>query len=79
MAGVPTPPREPVTRQEKLIAELRGVDCRCGKRKRRDHTFCGQCFGRLPSSMKNALYLRIGHGYEKAYDAAVAQLSKRST
>jgi hypothetical protein len=61
-------------RTTKLIRELFGTTCRCGKPKGSRMTFCGRCYHRLPPPARSALYRRVGEGYEEAYDAAVAIL-----
>lgn len=37
-------------------------------------SFCYKCFKNLPRDLQNDLYLRMGDGYEQAYDAAVKVL-----
>lgn len=58
----------------KLVAELKGTQCRCGKRKRARQTFCSDCYYRLPRNLRGALYQLVGQGYEAAYQAAVDYL-----
>lgn len=57
-----------------LIDELLGTVCRCGNPKGARKTFCGACYYRLPPPVRNALYRRIGEGYEDAYAQATALL-----
>ena len=57
-----------------LVRELSGTKCRCGRPKQTNKTFCGQCYYKLPEKMRMALYRRLGHGYEEAYDDAVEYL-----
>ena len=59
-----------------LVRELVGTACRCGKKKSARQTFCRACYFSLPKAMQQALYNRIGHGYEQAYAAAVAYFDK---
>jgi hypothetical protein len=54
----------------KLVNELEGEKCRCGKKKHSMQTFCGRCYHSLPPKMRQALYNRVGMGYEEAYAAA---------
>jgi len=53
------------------LKELRSNECYCGKSKEIGRSFCYPCYKKLPKHMKNALYNRIGYGYEEAYDDAV--------
>ena len=46
----------------------------CGKAKRSRMSFCGGCYRALPRPMKNALYSKIGDGYEPAFDDAMVFL-----
>jgi hypothetical protein len=57
-----------------LVRELRGTECRCGRPKGANKTFCQACYYALPEYMRRALYRRVGSGYEEAYSAAVAFL-----
>lgn len=50
--------------------------CRCDRRKKKGMSFCPPCYRRLPLEMRNALYRRLGKGYEEAYDDAVKYLEK---
>lgn len=54
-----------------LVQELKGSVCRCGAPKNGAHTFCGKCYFALPLNRRQALYQRIGEGYEAAYQEAV--------
>ena len=66
-----------------LVAELAGVDCRCGAVKERGQTFCKRCYFRLPKHLQTRLYRRVGDGYEEAYSAATefldATIPRQST
>ena len=57
-----------------LILELRGTRCRCGAPKTERQTFCHSCYYALMPSQRQALYQRIGEGYEQAYAAAEMRL-----
>lgn len=61
-------------REVNLLTELRGSECRCGNIKKPDMTLCGFCYRTLPRDLQNALYKRMGHGYENAYAAAADYL-----
>lgn len=56
--------------------ELRSEECQCGRRKKPGQSLCLTCFKRLPLDLRKRLYLRIGQGYEAAYETAVLLLSK---
>lgn len=58
-----------------LIAELKGLRCRCGRVKKPGQTFCRQCYAVLSKDQGRALYRRVGAGYEQAYEAAVRALA----
>jgi len=61
-------------RTRALLDELVGQVCRCLAPKAMKQTFCRRCYYRLPVALRNALYREMGHGYEEAYDQAVAFL-----
>lgn len=63
----------------RLIQELYGTICRCGKLKAAKQTFCGPCYFALPLPMRKALYRRVGEGYEQAYAAASEFLETSGT
>lgn len=63
-----------MTSQSQLLKELDSKTCRCGRDKTRQQTFCKPCYWSLPAEMRTALYRRLGHGYEEAYEAAVGYL-----
>ena len=50
--------------------ELESEECQCGKQKKSGFSFCYNCYKSLPFEMQNALWKRIGHGYEEAYEEA---------
>ena len=61
--------------QVRLANELRGTQCQCGSVKKTRPTFCAACYRRLPRGERQALYRRIGEGYEEAYVQAIARLN----
>lgn len=63
--------------QVKLIRELRGTLCRCGKEKGSMKAFCRQCYYTLSQAQRNSLYNLVGQGYEQAYASAVETLERR--
>lgn len=54
----------------RLVRELEGKKCFCGARKAPMQTFCSSDYFALPKDIRNALYNRIGEGYEQAYAEA---------
>ena len=58
----------------RLVAELRGEQCRCGNSKPSRRTFCRTCYGQLPPALRQSLYKLLGEGYIEAYAAAVEYL-----
>jgi hypothetical protein len=58
----------------KLVRELRGTRCRCGRVKLAGRTFCIACYRALPKDLQTALYHRLSNGYEQAVDNALAFL-----
>lgn len=65
-----------LTRDE-LVAELASMKCQCGKKKMPPMTFCSGCYHKLPKPLRNALYLKIGHGYEGARKRAGEILAEK--
>ena len=63
-----------MTAVREMLIELAGNRCQCGEAKRAKQTFCAACFATLPKGLQRRLYLRIGKGYESAYEAAVSLL-----
>ena len=61
----------------KLVRELRGTGCRCGRVKLAGRTFCKACYQTLPKDLQTALYRRLSNGYEQAVDEALAFLVVR--
>ena len=58
------------------IDELNSEECICGKEKVPGNSFCYTCYKSLPLRMREALYQRLGCGYEAAYDKAVEWLER---
>ncbi len=58
-----------------LVAELRGMKCRCGEGKESGKTFCTSCYWSLPRDVQRNLYKKINQGYAEAYQEAVKILS----
>lgn len=54
-----------------LLHELATVQCRCARPKQPRQTFCRACYYALSPEMRQALYFKLGKGYEAAYVAAV--------
>ena len=65
----------PAMSARELIRELGGTTCRCGSRKQSRQTFCRRCYYKLPPPMRQALYNRVGNGYEHAYEQAEEYLA----
>ncbi len=63
--------------QRALVAELQGTACRCGASKKAKQTFCRACYFALPKGQREALYHRVGNGYEAAYAAAILTLTEK--
>jgi len=61
-----------------LLEELRGETCRCGKKKVSMQTLCRKDYMSLPPGMRQALYRRVGAGYEEAYEAACEYLDDKA-
>jgi hypothetical protein len=59
----------------RLVRELEGKKCFCGARKAPMQTFCSSDYFALPKALREALYSRIGEGYEEAYAEARNYLS----
>lgn len=71
-----TSPSEPLPDAVDLVNELEGTVCPCGGPKASRNTFCRTCYFTLPYDMRQALYRRIGEGYQEAYAAAIAHLKE---
>lgn len=69
-----TPRTTDAERDRKLLDELQGERCACGRPKSAGLSFCGRCYYQLPKSARSALYIRIGHGYAAAYARALRLL-----
>lgn len=59
-----------------LVQELEGTACRCGSKKASMQTFCKKDYYRLSLKQRQALYNRLGDGYEEAYADAIKTLDK---
>lgn len=61
--------------QRQLLQSIQGDTCpACGKFKDSGKTVCRRCYFDLPSALRNALYDRIGKGYEEAFENAMSHL-----
>jgi hypothetical protein len=61
--------------QVRLVRELRGDECRCGRAKKGGQTFCRSCYFKLEPCTRQALYMKMGAGYEQAYASACEELA----
>jgi hypothetical protein len=52
------------------VRELEGTRCYCGAKKQGNQSFCRDEYYALPPAQRQALYRRIGDGYEEAYKNA---------
>lgn len=52
------------------IEALKSGRCACGKAKQTGMAFCYQCWLKLPQNIRQALYRKIGEGFEAAYGVA---------
>lgn len=59
------------------IFDLNSEVCRCGAKKQSAHSFCSRCYFSLPGTMRQALYHRLGNGYEQAYVDALHCLTAK--
>ena len=58
-----------------LITSLQSNICpACSKAKKPRHALCFQCWRLLPHEQRDALYDRVGQGYEAAFDQAMRTL-----
>ena len=48
----------------------------CGGKKSPKKSFCYSCYKKLPHDLQVDLYMRMGDGYEEAYDAGVKWLTE---
>jgi predicted amidophosphoribosyltransferase len=70
-SGIP-----PVIPPEDLLRDLMGTTCSaCGAAKQVRQSFCKRCYRSLPHPMRQALYRRMGAGYEEAFAAAFDRLT----
>jgi predicted amidophosphoribosyltransferase len=62
-----------------LVRSLNSTLCpSCGRAKKASKTLCGGCYFTLPQDLRDALYCRLGEGYEEAVDAALLRLGVRT-
>lgn len=52
------------------LQNLKSTQCVCGAKKVPMQSLCRACFYSLPKGAQNALYRKVGQGYEKAYESA---------
>lgn len=65
-------------KQMRLIASLRSTRCPgCERLKPSKMSFCGACYRSLPDPLKQALYKRIGDGYEAAHAVAMKIIGRK--
>ena len=57
-----------------FIDVLKSEECQCGRTKRARTSLCYRCYSSLPKDLQRDLWLRMGDGYEEAYDKAVEWL-----
>ena len=50
------------------IEALKSGRCACGNSKQTGMAFCYRCWLQLPRNVRQALYRKIGEGFEAAYD-----------
>lgn len=62
--------------RSRLLDELKGDRCFCGKRKQRLNAFCRKHFSSLSPKVQKALIQRFGSGYEEAYVEARSHFAK---
>lgn len=64
-------------RKQEILASLRSTKCDgCGGTKRSKFSHCGQCYYRLPASLRARLYRQFGHGYEEAFEESLVVLKE---
>jgi hypothetical protein len=64
----------------RIVHELGGLQCRCGRLKEKGLTFCRRCYFLLPRPLQKALCKLLADGYVEAYAAAVKYIDEeRST
>lgn len=69
----------PIITDRLLVSSLRSSVCpACGGRKDRGKTLCLADYRRLPKTMRNALYARVGEGYGAAVAEAMTFLEATS-
>lgn len=61
-----------------LVRSLMSEQCPCCKGpKIKRNTFCQRCYFNLGRGLRNALYQRVGEGYEEAFEAACLLLIRK--
>jgi hypothetical protein len=65
-----------VTPSNFYYKELRSDGCFCGKEKKPGFSFCYPCYSELPEELRSNLWLKMGEGYEEAYDEAMKFLEE---
>jgi hypothetical protein len=59
------------------LNNLKSLRCQCGSSKDRGRVFCFRCYWSLPVDMRNALWRRMGQGFEEACEGASRWLQGR--
>lgn len=72
--AAPADPKEKLKTTIAAVEALNRRKCQCGAVKQPKLTFCERCFARLPREVKDALYQRVGKGYEEAWNHALKHL-----
>lgn len=60
--------------QQAALDSLLSKRCACGSFKAPRMALCGPCYGHLTRDQQQALWQKIGHGFEEALRVAVARL-----
>lgn len=59
-------------KSRQLVTSLASTICpACRRAKGRKKTLCLGCYRSLPQAMRNALYARLGNGYEQSFNDAM--------
>ena len=59
------------------IQVLKSGRCACGHAKQSGMAFCYGCWLRLPTNIRQALYRKVGEGFETAYEVACSFLQHK--
>lgn len=59
------------------LGVLKSNECQCGRTKHKRRAFCYSCYKTLPEDMASALYQRMRHGFEEAYEEVNEWLNDR--